>query len=792
MNQFMFETKKISELQDFYNSAYNGICFVEGKSGYFKTPIVNSSLQTLDDEYLVFKIKCFESTTLDDIFLILLEDIKKYSHQKKILLSKIETKSISQRILHYLSHINSQTIIIIDSLQNIFDKTDAEEKEEILRFISHINSMNKFKIVLISTFFPADISQQLEINTISKQLVIKTEPFTKSQTKHYFESQGINNPQELFEQFYEKISGNPSYIYITANIINTLGISLQNLLNEYSSKKCSFEDFLLQKLITFVPENVKKSLNTLSFFNGGLPKDFLIKNNLFTKEQIIYMLEKGILNEEYGLIYLKSYLKKYLQKSVSTFDKNRIHILWRDFYLSQLPAKPSDRIVLISRNTMRAQIEYHGSFVIQQKSTEKDSADMSLLSYLNSNLTAWNIKNTNIDEEEKQEETTEKQRPKPPKSLENKFKPKDGLEKYELTKDEIALLSVPIDMRQTKEQNAREFLARTFEQKEAQKKQSEKTIQELLEQAQEFEKVHDYENAAALYLKAYNSKTDVQYKEFIAIILENLAICCLKMNKTTEAIDFYNKLIELYTENNEIEKINEIRLEIAKIYKLTYKTSHAKLIYENFIKQKTPASDKIVLKSYIELAEIEEDVTNTEKAIEYYKKAFSIFENYKEDKTLYESVAEAYFKYALILDDFHQTQSALDYYQRCIRLSEKPSIYLSSSYTNVGEILKETGNIQKSIEYYKLGLKTDIEQSNYEGIYYTCRKIAQAYEKIDKTQVLNWLLKSLSAAKRTKDKLYISNAYKEIGDYYSMHNNEEKAKKAYNLYKKNDISNQEQ
>lgn len=51
---------------------------------------------------------------------------------------------------------------------------------------------------------------------------------------------------------------------------------------------------------------------------------------------------------------------------------------------------------------MRSQIEYHSGFIIQQRQ-EADNTDMSLMSYLNSNLTAWNIKNTNIkdDTEEK-------------------------------------------------------------------------------------------------------------------------------------------------------------------------------------------------------------------------------------------------------------------------------------------------------------------------------------------------------------------------------------------------------
>lgn len=789
MNQGFLQTEKINELADFYQKPFSGVCFIEGKTGFFKTPLINSSLELLSEDFLTFKIKCFESTTLDDIFLALFEDLKRYALEKKVTFAKIETNSISQRINKYLNHITLPTVIVIDSMQNVFNKTNEEDKEEILRFISHLNSMNKFKIVLVSTFFPVNISQMLDINNFTRQLTLTMDEFTIDQTREYFENEGIQNPPETLENFFKISKGNPTYIYITTNIINTLNTSLQSLLNEYESKKLNFEEYLLQKLITFVPETVKKSLYILSLFNGGLTEDFLTHEEFFTKEQIAYMTEKGLLTYEYGQIYLKGYLKKYLQKSLDNYEKIRIHSMWRDFYTSQLPAKPSDRVTLISRNTMRAQIEYHGSFILKQRTPEKESKDLSLMSYLNSNLTAWNFKNTNLDDDDENNIEQKKNRPKPPKSIENKFKPKESLEKYELTKDEIALLSTPIDMRKKEEQEAKEKLYRTLEQQEDAKKQSQKDIKELFELAQDLEKSHSFETAASLYLNALEIKNDLNFTEYQPLILEKLARICKKLNKTSEAIEIYNQLTDLYSQKNEIEKMNEVRLEIAQIYKDTYKISHARLIYENFINKKSPASDIILLRSFIELAEIEEDFSNTEKAVEYYKKGFSLFssnDEYKQEENIREKVGEAYFKYALMLDDFNQTQNALDFYQKCIRISKKPSVYLSSSYTNVGEIFKEAGNLSKAIEYYKHAFKIDLEQSNYEGIYYISLKIAQAYEKLNHASVLNWLLKSLSAAKRTKEKLYISNAYKEVGNYYAIRNETEKARKAFSLAKINE------
>lgn len=762
---------KLNALSEFLNTRASGVCFLEGQTGSFKTQLVKDAFKPVSDKMLLFAFKCFEGSTLDDIYLAFFESLKKYSQQKRISLAKIETSSISQRINSYLSGLNLPAVIVIDSLENIFNKKYSTEKEEFCRYIEHLNSMNKFKIILIANSFA---QSELDLpNVVS----IKTEPFDKEEINEYFASRGISINSETLESLYSITRGNQNYIYTTANIVTTLGISPDALVVEFNRKRILYEDFILQKLVTFVPENVKKTLCILSVFNEGISPKYLIQEGFFTSEQLSYMEEKGIISSEYGVVFLKNSLKKYLQSTVAHFEKIKYHTLWRDFYTSQLPLKPNERAMLISRDTMRAQIEYHSSFVITQKSKDVEPADMSLMSYLNSNLTAWNIKNTNIDDDDKKES----KRTKKTDSIKDKS---NNFEKYALTKEELSLLSVPVDMRKKQENAARETLYRTFEQKEEELKQEkeQQKIRELYNTALELEKSHDFETAFIVYAKALALRMDDAFYEYEPLLLEKLAICAKKMNKTTDAIDFYNKLIDLYSERNQIENMNEIRLEIAQIYKEIYKINHARVIYENFINKKSPASDSILARSYIELAGIEEDLSNTDKAVEYFKKAFAYINDGVEIKSA--ALAQAYFKYALILDDFNQTQAALDFYQRSIRTEKDENIYLSAAYTNIAEIIKASGNTTKAAEYYKLGLKIDFERSNYEGMYYICLKLAQLYETSLPEKVLDYLLKSLSAAKRTKEPIYITNAYIELGDYYFGKESYTKALKAFLLAKK--------
>ena len=776
---FSLNKENLNELLKFYSSQQT-LCLLQGESGSFKTELLTHSLNYLNENVLLFRFKCFEGTTLDDIFLSFFEDLKKYSQQKKISFTKIETNSLSKRINTYLNHITLPGVIIIDSLENIFIKKNTAEKDEIISFIKHLKSMNKFKIILISSVFDTSARDDLE-----SYVSIQIPEFNKEQVKQYFEHYSINIDSDILDNFFNIIKGNTLYTELTVNLIITLKTNISSLISEFLSKKITYDYFIFQKLITFIPDSVKKHLYTLALFNEGITEEFLLKENFLTKDQILYLTEKNILCFEYGLLFLKPYLKKYLQRTIAQFDKIKIHKYWYNFYNSQLPVKPNNRIILISRNTMRTQIEFHNSFVTEERPKEQKQADMSLMSYLNSNLTAWNIKNTNRDENDDDKDNTNeskehKKRPIPPKSLINRDK---RFENYALTKDEISLLSMPVDMQKKENELAKEKLYRTIEQREEsiQKEQKENSVTELYKKACELESLHDYETEYTLLCRMLSLKTDSDFYEYEPLILDKLAFCSKKMNKTTDAIDFYNKLTELYGFRNNQEKTNEVRLKIASVYKEIYKINHAKAIFENFINKKTPASDDIILRSYIELAEIEEDLTNTEKAVEYYKKAFSLSDTLSSTKLEENYLAQAYFKYALILDDYNQIPQALEFYEKCIQNASDSCIYKSSAYTNIAEIVKETDNLSKASDCYKHALKIDIKNSNYEGVYYICLKLAKLYETIDNEKVLDWLLKSLSAAKRTKDNLYITNAYIETGDYYTEIKNYQKGFKAYLL-----------
>ena len=348
------------------------------------------------------------------------------------------------------------------------------------------------------------------------------------------------------------------------------------------------------------------------------------------------------------------------------------------------------------------------------------------------------------------------------------------MKKYELTPNELSLLSAPIDIRKKEEAIAKESLYRTMEQREDTFLQAKnKSLKELFNNAQDAEANYDLDSAYNIYCSLLSLKYDSDFYEYEPLILDKLAQCAKKQNRTIDAIDFYNKLTDLYLLRKDIDNYNEIKIKIALIYKEIYKVNHARVIFEHFINNKSPASAEVLVKSYVELAEIEESLSNIDKAVELYKKAFSV---YKENLNITKDyIANAYYKYALILDSYNQTQAAMDYYQKCTRTAETETTFVAAAYANFAEIVYETGNIVKAVESFNKALFIDERLKNDEGVYYITLKLSQIAEISAPELVEDLLKKSHAAAKRSNDKVSIGNSYIELGDFYFRNNDLETA-----------------
>ena len=242
------------------------------------------------EKTLVFRFKFFEASSVDDIFLSFFNDLKRFYRQGLISVPKIESHSLVQKISNFFSHTSKKVIIFFDSLENITDG------QNILNFLQYLSRLNNIKIIAASS---GDITPDVNFSTI------EIEPFSIEQIQKMFDFEEIGYTEKDIESLYEETGGEMSFVFYIASIAKTLNISLDKIHSEYKSKNLGFKNFILQKLTSLVPDKYKKTLQILALINTGLSEEFLLGNNLITKEQLSYFIEKRIISKENGFLFLK-------------------------------------------------------------------------------------------------------------------------------------------------------------------------------------------------------------------------------------------------------------------------------------------------------------------------------------------------------------------------------------------------------------------------------------------------------------------------------------------------------
>lgn len=788
-----FET--FTKLVNFVNS--NASLFVlHGFMGSGKSTMVDFLPKITNDDVLCFRINCFESTNLDDVLLSIHTDFVNYHNQRKITLPKVDSTGFTDRINAYLKSINMPMLFI-------FDSVNAQKfplHVEISNFIKHISQIERVKIVVASrNLADSDLSGENNQNYAIIKLCGKEE-FIEILNKN-----DITSDEETYNNAFEATKGHFLYISLLINVIKLLNLNLKSVYNDYSKKKKTIFDFLISKVLTLIPERFFKTLWFLALIRSGVSENFLIKQKLSTPDELAYLEERMLLCREGINIYLKDYVKSTVIETINPQTFKDIHTYLAELYESQLPKKPSERDLIISRSTMRREAAYHKEQAAQtietntQPQTKQKSLDYNYLSYSNSIKRDWNFSESSVGSNQQQQKRFVKPAP---RGLATRINNNLRAKNFELSNEELKLLNqlnlkVPNaelirDDRETPQYdfNPRNQLRKNQFQNQQKPPQNNlqkeepaqptETLVTVMNEASLAEQEFDFERALKIYNKAYSMTEAAGYDEAKPIIMMQTAFCHRKMQNNDEALKCFEIAYKLYCNTNP-QNANKALFNMAEIYTETYNHNKAKEMYEAILHSNQKTDLAFNARVLLNLAEIESNNLNIERASVYYNEALSYALNLNDKKL----ICETCFKFGLAYDDAGSVEKAFKMYSQCIQTSTDYEVnsYISSAYSNIAGIFEEQNLTDKAAKYYELSVKIDEQHENWDGLYFAYSKLATIYQAKSLTFALDYSFKALDAAKKLNDNVYTASTYIQIGDYYYQSNQTKDALKSYLLAK---------
>lgn len=734
INRFLLEnnTKQVNAIYDFL-SGQSKLLLINGFLGTGKTSVLEHTLNYISDDALILNYNCFETTILDDILLSFFDDFKKFSALGKINILKVKSENFTQKINYYFQSVTKPVVVVINSFEEVL----KSNKPEIFAFIKHLCKMSNVKVVMIATAF--DLT---EVDIPYEKVTILA--LEKSIFEKYLKSEDMKQIGAISDELYKQTRGYFLYTTLSLKIMKLRQLSLIDFIDGFSRSFLTFNDFILREALSLVDPVSGHLLRFLTVIRHPVSVKLLKSLHLWDEDKALFFINNLILSKQGENIYLQNYYKTIAENSIPANVSVKLHQGCVDLYNTQLPLKPLERDLLISRQTMRNEIEYHSTFIPKK------------LQRLNTVEEKPVIDKQPVNSEEIKAEVIHTKEEKDEKIKNMSFIFED---------DEYGVLDKIAD-------SIKDFLSFSDKRSEQEKADNKLTLSGLMTQAQSEEHNFNYSRAITLYTRALTQKNDDDYYTFLPVIYTKLAFNYQNLSKWYDSQKYFEMALEFYKSTGDSERINEIKYNIANIFYETFKRDKAKEILNEI--EKTEVSNELMVKVYNLLANLTSD---NNIACEYYKKALAL-NPVNIDKAV---LSELYYKFALLNEDDMQT--ALMYLKKTVELDSNPkkNPHLSDALSNIAQLYDDIGEGDAAIRYYLESIKFDEILDNSNGIYSSCMKLAEIYSSKNQEMAVEYYQKALKYAKELNESFFIIAAATALGDFYYNRNENKSAIDNYKI-----------
>ncbi len=767
---------RIENIYDFLHSEEK-IMALCGFQASGKTKTIECALKFLPENVCTITLDCAYSVCLDDIMLFVYNKLKKFCEQRKIVLKKPSSPDFKEVLKECLQQLKMPIVIVLNSFEHCLRD---ENKEQSAAFLKFLQSFPNIKVILSARQLN-EKDEVFEGIKISKYI---SKALEYDAMVELFKQNNFDLKEDAAQKIYEYSRGYYGYEVMLVNILRAFSLTPEGFLAEHESRNMPYDNFLIDKLLTLVSDNVRNILEFLCILRINFPAKTIYSLNFATSEEIEYLQKKNLICVFDGNIYVKDFVKELVLAETKTYTKFKIHKFLADFFESQLPLKPKERAVELSRQTMREEIKFHTHFIKANTLSEKPSqsrlpqtvANMSYISYsrglkdhLSPNMTEM-MENTNFD----------------------KSKIIEGSDGTLFEFDSPAAVSSlkNLDIKEMKERAKKKLLQQKAEPPEKEvntpqetqiqeetKKQNE-TIENILVKADEYSRKEEYRKANELYEEVVYKIKDTALQ---AEVFEKTGKNYKKTNDYISAIDFLERAFDLKEKNGNKKDLAELLLNIADLYKDTYKNTKAQNLYYQLLAE-YELSDIYLIKCYLGLSDLENSQQNPNIVADYFRKIFDKMDKI-DDKSLR---AEVYFKYALFKDDENKIDDALKYYNLSVETAPEfeNNIFLSSCFSNIASIYEEKGKKDLAHKNLQKALELDKRNNNLEGIYYCNSSLANLLQNQDKKAAKNYYILAIKYAKLLNDDFYVASSHMNYGDFLSKTGENKAAIKQYLIAKK--------
>ena len=327
--------------------------YVHGFLGTGKRQFINYTEEFLSKEVIKLEYYCKASTVCDDILLSFIDTIEKNSISKAVNLNtKITTLAV--KFQQYITSIKKPFIIVLHSFDDVLD----ENINLITSCLEHIIENQNVKIIVSTRAMVQDILGNIKIN---RKIFLKA--FSKEIFKEFLLSNNIQGTDTTIEDFYKYTRGYYYYTALSAKIIQAMKISLNEFLEKYAKSGMNFDSFLGLTYVNLIPSAIRNFFWFLRTIRHGLTINALAVFELYDEFSIEYLKSNLMIFQVGETVYVQDYFQQNIDISIPAKTEIKLHKYIINIYEKQLKEPLQTREIMISRQALRSEIEYHNKCI---------------------------------------------------------------------------------------------------------------------------------------------------------------------------------------------------------------------------------------------------------------------------------------------------------------------------------------------------------------------------------------------------------------------------------------------
>ena len=580
---------EIKKAIEFLNSKEQFL-YIHGFLGTGKRQFINYVTSFLQKDVLKLEYYCKESTVCDDILLSFIDTTEKTAQSKAVNLNaKITTLAV--KFQAQLASLKKPVIIILHSYDDISD----ENKSLVVDCFSNVLKNDNIKLIISTrAMFPAVLGE----TKFDRKIFLKA--FSKDIFREFLSENQLTCTDTTFEDFYKYTRGYYYYTALAVKIIQAMKISLNEFLEKFALSCKSFDSYLGMTYINLIPNTIRNFFWFLRTIRHGITTNALAIFELYDEFSVEYLKSNLMIFMVNETIYVQDYFQQNIDISIPTKTEIKLHKYIISIYEKQLKEPLQTREILISRQALRSEIEFHNECI---KNLEQG------------------LKSTPTPEDKQNEATVNKEKPVLPQDVNSKLeearklaeenKKTEAIEKYlDILDDE------KLDIQTLNE--VRLKLANLYKEIEA------------------YSKAQYYLERVETYYKKNNEVINLSYLYY------ELTKIYFLMYKSERAIETIKKVI--YSVDTPQSLMVSACTLLGNIYTAQKNTDDAYLYYQKALAsmdENTP--DKTLAELYFKYALASDDRGDEKTAFEYYTKC-AVLSNDNPYKSLaYSNMGACYF-----------------------------------------------------------------------------------------------------------------------------------------------------